>query len=228
MSKYYVVVASDGRDYDCDAWYSEVFAKDDMFWAGGNRDFNDFGWDRAAFADNIRYLYDDVATTIGEQETYKSDADFHSNISLLVRYHFSDYSSNIIQPKIIPLLKLVKEFANCYAGDEDGIICDILYLLYDKPFKRGRITGYSQSDWMYFICPESFDIKYIEAVLMGKGQEVYFTTKKYDSLKEAEEAQDFTSEFVTDDTLWDKEELKKHFAEILNCKLDEIEIVEEE
>lgn len=226
MNKYYAKPTS-MEYFDYTVYYDEDMAKDDNFWAGGNRDFGDInGSLRDDIKNHLENLDSDVET---ETDSEKTDKENVEGIFNLVHYYFPKSPGRELQ-----YIKLANEFTYCESREENNIICKVLQMEYDEEFINGTITGNSQGDWMEYICPKKIAnrVPYIEAVLFATGTEFAITEDKLDldgkTEDEINQAFDDADKFYDFTELWKEEDIKKWLADMIHCKPEEVEILEGE
>jgi hypothetical protein len=102
----------------------------------------------------------------------------------IIKSYFSPLpdGSALSNSDINKLIELVYQYYDAKGDEETEVICKVLEVFYKKPFTYGTMRGYSQGDWMDYICPVDLmdRLAYIEAVLMGTGTEFAISTDKID------------------------------------------------
>lgn len=226
MKKYYAKPTS-GEYYNWEDWYGESMAAEDNFWAGGNRDFGDIN---GSLRDDLKKRIENADYDMDNNwDSERTDEENATDILNSLHYYFSKSVGKEEQ-----YLKLINEFMTCDSRDENDVLCDILQLEYDEPFITGTLRGYSQGDWMEYICPKKMEssIHYIEAVLMATGTEFAITEDMLDlddkDEDEIEEAFDDADKFYDFTDLWRDEDVKEWVADMMHCKPEEVEILEGE
>lgn len=216
MKKYYAKPANP-ESYDYEVYYDESMAEEDNFWAGGNRDFGDInGSFRSDLVKKIEDLDYDVQNVVDYDRT---DAENAKDVLEQVHYYFPKSSGREEQ-----YLKLVNEFQSGKSTEENDVLCKLLELEYGEAFVTGTIHGYSQGDWMEYICPRLMAgrVPYIEAVLMGTGTEYGITEDMIESAAEYEDADKFYD--YTD--LYRVEDIREWISDLMHCKPEDVVVLE--
>lgn len=226
MLKYYAKPTS-MEWFRWEDYYGDDIAEEDHFWAGGNRDFGDInGSLRDDIKNHLENLDSDVET---ETDSEKTDKENVKGIFNIVHYYFPESSGRELQ-----YIKLANEFCSCDGREENDIICKVLQLEYGEEFINGTIHGYSQGDWMEYICPKKMEsrVHYIESVLFATGSEMAITEEKLDldgkTEDEINQAFDDADKFYDYTNLYKEEDIKEWIADMMHCKIEEVELLEGE
>ena len=193
MGKYY---ARENRGYfDYDGYYGEEDAKQENFWAGGNRDFCEInkrlGTD---FLNDLEKFYDDCNTTDEEFADEKPECDeFKKEIvrladSWLASYNTRDNHFTYEQAKAI--YEAAVDYNSCSGYEVLESHAKALSVVTGINFKCGQLVGSSQSDWINYIAPETMEqdhLDYIEAVYFGTGTEFDLTEEPIESADDFED-----------------------------------------
>lgn len=233
--KKYYMKPVDGDWYDWEVYYSEDQAMEDLFWAGGDRDFKDINsslvsdvkkclTDAYSDIEDTYYLEDEETGDIDEEEIAKT-------VTETIKYYFKKSDGSALRNSDInKLSKLVVDYNETTRGwdDELSIVCEVLEIYYGKPFCTGTLRGSSSSDWMACVYPKELEdlIPYIEAVLMGTGTEFAISIEKID----LPEGGDLFGEDVYYDytELWRDDDIINWAAQNLGCSPSEIVLLSED
>lgn len=222
MKKYYAKPTT-GEYYNWEDWYSNEQAAEDHFWAGGNRDFGDINGSMIAdLKKNIENTDYDIYNGIEDGVT---DEEAVAEMFRILYYYFPDAKGKEEQ-----YLKLIDKFQHCKSQDENDVLCEILELETGEPYINGTLHGYSQGDWMDYICPKKLadSIHYIEAVIMGTGTEYFVSDDMLESEEEFYEAIENGECHTEFADLWREEDVKEWIADLYHCKPEEVEVLEAE
>ena len=213
--------------YDYTLYFDEEDAKNNLFWAGGNKDYKDINEDLyKEIVDGANSIGEDLENNYfpqddddDEYDEAKADQEAASDL----KYYFGITGLNPVQQD-----KLVRECIDFYMyglDDEETLdfVCRILSIKHKKEFIHGGIGGNSQGEYMDYICPKDYEkhIPFVESVLFGTGTEFQITMDRYDSepdMSEVDVYSDYTNEY-------DEDAIKAHFAKDLHCSPDDIVIL---
>lgn len=232
MGKYYVKVIND-EFFRSDDFYSESDAELDRFWAGGNKDFGDFGEWMKDFTKALEFIDEeaqDLLYQVSKDEMTLQEAaqELYGVVRDKFSSEFGERGGRLSQEWTIPacaeFLKACKEYAHADCVDARyEAICKALEVVYKEPFINGALRGNSQGDWAEFICPKSLEprLEYIEAVVFATGTSIMVSADAYDSFEEAEEADDYYYDYIA---RWRDDDIKKYVAEQQGCGPEDVEV----
>lgn len=203
MGKFYAKQC-DPELFNYEAYYNEEDAVNDKLWCGGNRDFKEINSELISNAKQALDNYD--------YEIDKYD-DVYEFIIDYLGEDWRDADKRIKGDKFEEICKNVEASLN-------KKICSILELVYDEPFICGTIKGNDQSDWLYYICPESLRdrIRYIEAVLFATGTEFEVTEDQFDEKPDFRQVNTLTWYTY-------KADVKSELAEVMECDVEDLVVL---
>lgn len=137
---------------------------------GGNRDYNTLGVDHLR---KFNKLIDDL----NYAQSYH--ADFNDTINDIIDSLFVYYSYTAPKYEARQIINILDLADRDHSSEVYNYICEFLEVIYKQPFKYGTLRGYSQGDWVYYICPEKTTADFLdqlEAAYFGTGTEFALIT----------------------------------------------------
>ena len=223
MAKYYAK-EHQTEYFDFENYFNEDDAVMMNFWAGGNRDFGEINHGLiAGLLDKLADFDYDCETDESELEDEDEKLSIEDYLKNANNYFEKSNGSQLTEKDLTILL----ECRSIYSSEDDEVVlCKLLEMIYDKPFKCGYIRGCSQGDWLNYICPEDVTdetISYIEAVLFATGTEYEITYEPIDSAEDFDSVDTFwcyTDKYKIDDV---KEWLAK--VAIGGCEAEDVKLL---
>lgn len=178
MGKKIYAIKQDCESFDCNAYYDDEMAAEDMIGTISGRS-GAFEVNEDLKNDVIKALdnagYDAEVIEDKEDMSAEDKAEEHkSNI----RYYFEGLKSKNVELTAENIAKLNDYALDYYRhgfkpDEEEKVLCDVLGMLHGKKFVTRTLRGCGQSDWVDVVLPEDRlgMIDYVEAVWMGTGTE---------------------------------------------------------
>ena len=236
MSKYYIYgpFAID----DPDIFYSENEAENDMISCFGN----DIDWGSDLYNSIDKSLTDadyDIfnASRCSANDTKPDAISDHANDNAVgiksdLRYYFplQNNKKSYTDKDYNTLLTYIKDYVGGTANSQLEIVCKVAEVMTGVPFTYGAFKGSAQGDWCYYICPDRLapSLRHIESIVMGTADMWEISLEQCESPDEFLEKRDQAEINLIDDvtTEWSEDRIKQWAANIIGCKPDEVEIIE--
>lgn len=223
MEKYHIK-ASNMEYFDFDAWEDEDWKLKHLILMG-NRDISYNSED----LDNIKRKLSDFNYDCGSIENEYDygdidDDEFEDRLIEFINYYFKsdERKTPFTKKDIAAIYKLVSNIDENDAED----IAKLMTFMYGRQYSNTTFRGYSQSDWSYVIYPTEYDqptMNYIEAVMMGTGQEWMVPDNKTETLEEVDPS-DCSSYYTSDGYA---PNAKDELARDLQCQPEDIVLYDE-
>ena len=226
MKKYHIR-AYNMEYFDWENWVDDMWKIDHVI-LFGNRDMS---WNDEDY-NSIKHKISDFdydVTSLENKLNYDeiNDDEFEDQLFDSIKYYFETEERD---KKNRPLTR--KDYAAiyrlCYDINEDdpGDIAKLMTLMYGRTYVNGTIHGNGQSDWSHIVYPLDYStdtFNFIEAVMMGTGQEWMVPDDKTETLEEVDPAN--CSNYYTTDGY--APNAKKELAQQIGCNPDEIVLYDE-
>lgn len=221
MKKYYAKEIQNNDFFDYEMYFSEEDAFENHIWLGGNKEFNEIN---PELIENLLNRLDDYDTDCQCDEDALEDDEFLPVEAYLrnANNYFSKADGSELTIKDLDILTDCRE--NIPRTDDNAVICKLLEMIYDEQFNYGTFHGRVQSEWINYICPVSIPadyLKYIEAVIFETGTEYLVALEPVETPEEI----DYSDMITVYTNKTEIDDLKLHFADILNCQPEEIAIL---